>query len=717
MPVNHKLAREQWARYVHCRDTGHRHFITKANRCEDFFSGMHWDPAVKAELDAQKRPALTINKVLNTLSSIFGEQIETRAEISFRPRYGAPPQNADILSKVVRFIGDENQLNWLRSEVFADGCITSRGYYDVRLGFKGNTAGEVAISRVNPRAVLPDSDASDYDPETWNDVIVTSWVTADDIKVLYNEADAKYLQDRSASVWELGYDSLDLQRDRFGDQFQQTYLEADPSMRNTLRSIRLIDRQHRQLVKMKYFVDPKSGDKMTIPDGWDRNAIAHAVQAGGLIVSDELCKRVRWTVSAEDVVLHDDWSPFKRFSIVPYFPYFRYGRTIGLVESLIDPQELLNKTLSQELHIVNTMANSGWIKRHGALLNMTDEELEQQGARTGLVLDVQGDPAKDIVKIQPNQIPTGLDRLSFKAEQYIKTVSGRGDNQLGLTRPDQSGKLAEEANKASDVSLRKALDNLERTDYLLATMILEMVQEFYTDKRIMVITRDELTGETEEVTVNLPDQESGEVLNDLSLGSYNVVITSQTARRTLEESEFANAMGLKELGVPIPDRFMIENSNMRKKGELIKAMDAEAASEEGQLKKQALMTGLQLDVAEKKGKVTKLEADATHARAKAAQVLQETQGGDAAEQMKAEAEVQKKRDEMALKEEAHEQEMRHEREMFQLEMELKKAEAAEKRRAMRMQAAATAVATAKAAKQPGASGGAQQAGAAASPAV
>ena len=47
-------------------------------------------------------------------------------------------------------------------------------YYDVRLKFDRNTAGEVLVSRVNPRTVLPDPDASDYDPDTWDDVVVTS---------------------------------------------------------------------------------------------------------------------------------------------------------------------------------------------------------------------------------------------------------------------------------------------------------------------------------------------------------------------------------------------------------------------------------------------------------------------------------------------------------------------------------------------------------------
>src|SRR5262249_33875672 len=162
-----------------------------------------------------------------------------------------------------------------------------------------------------------------------------------------------------------------------------------------------------------------------------------------------------------------------------YFPVFRTGRTVGLIEGLIDPQELLNKTLSQELHVVNTMANSGWKVRQGVVMNMTMEELEEIGAKTGLVLEVNGDPDKDGVKIQPNQIPQGLDRISFKAENFIKSISGRGDSVMGLDRADVSGKAIGEKKQSADVPLRPAMDNLERTDWYLARNVLDIIQRYY----------------------------------------------------------------------------------------------------------------------------------------------------------------------------------------------------------------------------------------------
>lgn len=701
MPSKYEIAREQWARYVYARDTGHREYVLKANRCEDFFAGLQWDPATVAELKASKRPALTINKMLITLSSVIGEQIDLRSETVFKPRYGAPAQNADILTKVFRFTGDQNQLNWKRTEVFTDGAITSRGYFDVRLTFKENVAGEITIDALNPKTVLPDPDASKYDPDTWNDVIVTSWVTPDDIRLMFdNEEAATSLGDRGQSVWEFGYDSMDIGNDRFGGRVLG-YSEQDQGSDAMERSIRLIDRQHRKLTKMKYFVDPKTGDRMRVPDGWKRDEIAHTVAQTGLIVVDELGKRVRWTVTAEDFVLHDEWSPFERLSIVPYFPHFRHGRTIGLVEGLIDPQELLNKTLSQELHVVNTMANSGWKVRSGALLNMTPDELESQGAKTGLVLETQGDPEKDIVKIQPNSIPQGLERLSFKAENYIKTISGRGDSQLGLDRADVSGRAINEKKESSDVNMRVVLDSLERTDWLMARNILDLIQKFYTDQRIMHVTRGEITGEYDEISINTPDLESGEILNDLTLGTYDITISSQSAKRTLEETEFAQALGLREIGIAIPDKFMLANSNLREKEKIVKQMEEESQSPENIMKAKAELMTIQLQVANLKAEASKSEAEATARRAKAVETMAKAEQeakGDPTELAKMELEKQQHEQKMQFEREKHEMKMQQQTEEFQLDLKLKKAEAAEARRAQRVQ---MAVQVAQAKKQPG----------------
>lgn len=626
MPINTVLATEVWNRYAFCRDNGHSRFVEKAETTNRFFAGDQWSQADKDALERARRPALTINKILSTLSNVMGEQIYNRAEVAFRPKSGAPSATADILTKVFKHISDQNQLAWKRSDMFTDGIITSRGYLDARIDFGDNMRGEVVIDTLNPKNVVIDPDAEQMDPDTWNDVMVSKWLTADDIAVLYSKKDADLLRGRSASAWTngYGYDAMDTFRDRVGGDYRMPSMNQLQDDDRVIRNIRVIERQYRKIDRQEHFLFPTTGDTRPIPKDFDRNRIAYYVDTMGLRVIKKMVRRIRWSVVADNVELHDDWSPYKHFTVVPYFPYFRHGKTIGLVENLLGPQEYLNKVTSQELHVVNTTANSGYIVQTGAMVNMTTNELEQRGAETGLVIEVNGDVEKAIKKILPNSVPTGLDRLSYKGEEHIKSISGVSDSMQGQDRADVAAKAIQAKKQAGSVNLVKPMDSLTRSDFILARNVLDLVQEFYSDERVIQITHDDLTAETEEMTINQVDA-TGQVVNDLTLGEYSVVVVNVPHRETLEDSQFDQAVALKELGVSIPDSVLLESSRLQNKSAILKQIQQAAQSEEAlaaaDRQRRAEEAEVQKVAAEAKNK----DADAVLKDAKAQKTVVETQ--------------------------------------------------------------------------------------------
>lgn len=622
MPINTELAKKIWTRYAWARDNGHAKYVEKAEKCDRFFQGDQWDPTDKARLELVRRPALTINKILPTVSNIMGEQIQARAETSFRPRAGAPSETADVLNKVYKQIMDNNQMAWKRSDMFADGIITSRGFLDVRIDYNDSMEGEVRIENMNPKNVIIDPDGEDYDPDTWGEVFTTKWVTADDIAVLYSPEDAELLRNREQSYFPYGYDSIQAFRDRFGDRFNPMYT-GDYDNSNVMRNIRIIDRQYRMLDRQKHFVS-KDGDTRAIPAEFDRNRIALFVEKFGFSVTTKLVRRIRWTVIADNVLLHDDWSPYKHFTIVPFFPHFRRGSTVGLVENLLGSQELLNKVTSQELHVVNTTANSGYKVKAGALSNMTVEELEEKGAQTGIVIEVNGDPDKDVQKIAPNQVPQGLDRISYKAEEHVKTISGVSDSMQGMDRADVAAKAIQQKRQAGSTNLVKPLDNLTRTDFILARNVLDLVQEFYTEQRIMTITHDQATGATEQFTINEMSP-TGEVVNDLTLGEYDITITSVPARESLEDSQFEQAIAMREAGIQLPDSVLVDSSRLMNKKDIIKQMQGDQESPEALAQKELQRRAQAAEVAKAEGEAAQKHADAGLKQAKTQQTAVETQ--------------------------------------------------------------------------------------------
>ena len=706
MPIDSELSYKTWQRYAFIRDNGHTKYVEKADKCEAFFAGDQWDPTDRANLEKVRRPVLTINKILSTISNVLGEQINNRAEISFRPRSGAPANTADVLTKVFRQISDNNQLAWKRSDMFADGVIGSRGYLDIRLDMSDSAQGEVRIENVNRKNVLVDSDADEYDPDKWSEVFVTKWVTADDIAVLYNRADAELLRNRDNSSFPYGYDSIQMNRERFGEARTATYNNgADNS--NVLRNIRVIDRQYRDLNRQKFFLDPRTGDMRPVPEEFDRNKIAYFVDNYGFQVTSKLVRRIRWTVIADNVVLHDDWSPYKHFTIVPYFPYFRYGHTIGLVENLLGPQELLNKVTSQELHVVNTTANSGYIVKAGALSNMTPEELEEKGAQTGLVIEVNENVNDSVTKISPNQVPQGLDRISYKAEESIKTISGVSDSMQGMDRADVAAKAIQAKRQAGSTNLVKPLDNLTRTDFIIARNVLDLVQEFYTEERLMTITHDHATGESETFTVNQPNPqpETGEeppespyqeIVNDLTLGEYDVVVTSVPVRETLEDSQFEQIMAMKEAGIMVPDAVVIDASRLMNKKDIIKQMQGDQTSPEAMAQKELQQRAQQAEVSKLEGEAASKHADAGLKQAKTQETLNPAQddGGAQAKMAEVQVKAQSAEHKMSIDERLAQQKMslaerehQLEREKLDADIQLKSQDMAQKRMDARVQAA------------------------------
>ena len=610
MPVNNHIASEQWMRFQYCRDRGHLEFVNKADKCDKFFAGDQWLQSDLNTLALQRRPAITINKIISTLGTLFGQQIYNRSETILRPSTGANPATAEAMTKVFKQIAQNNQLPWVRSELFADGVIRSRGFIDLRLDFTDSMIGEARVENLNSKNVVIDPDAEEYDPDKWNDVFTTKWATPQDIAVLYSEEDAELLKLKDGSSFPYGYDSIERVRDRFGGVLPLAgyYGVTDPS--DVRRNIRVLDRQYRKLDKQLHFVDIETGDMRPIPASWDRNRIASVIEkAGGRVsTTKKLVKRIRWTVTADNIVLHDDWSPYKHFTVIPYFPYFRYGRTIGLVENLLGPQELLNKVSSQELHVVNTTANSGWKVKAGSLKNMSIEELEQKGASTGLVLELDDPTAAE--KITPNATPQGLDRISYKAEEHIKTISNISDSMQGFDRADVAAKAIQAKQQAGSTNTTKVMDNLERTDYLLARNLIDMVQEYYTEERLINITHDDLLLAAEEVAVNQYDPATGEIVNDLTMGEYNIVITSTPYRATLEDSQFEQAVSMREAGVEIPDDVLIENSRLHRKSEISKRLQNEKNGPEAQ-------AAAALKARADEASVSVMEADALSKRADA----------------------------------------------------------------------------------------------------
>ena len=627
----------QWDRYVRARDNGHIDYIDLAKKCDAYYQGEQWDNADVNALDAEGRPALTINTILPTVNTVLGEQASRRADIRFKPRRGADQETADTLTKLFLQIADNNKLDWVEQQVFSDGLIMDgRGYFDVRVDFSDNMQGEIRITAKDPLDIILDPDAKDYDPKTWNEVFETKWMTLDEIEELYGKKQADKLVFIAENGQSFGRDSVEYYETRFGDTDESdnyigTTTTSDDEYRS-IKALRVIERQYKKLTKVDCFLDPQNGDMRPVPEMWSDAKTKKFAKRYGLEIYSKMKKRVRWTVTCDKVVLFDDWSPYDEFTIVPYFAYFRRGRPFGMVRNLLSPQEQLNKVTSQELHIVNTTANSGWLVESGSLSSMQVEDLEEHGAETGLVLEYnRGSTPPN--KIPPNQIPTGLDRISLKAANNIKEISGINDSMLGTDSAEVSGVAIQAKQNRGIIMIQVPLDNLKKTRLYLAEKVLNLVQDFYTEERVVMITNEEDPMKPNEPMVINQELASNEIINDITIGEYDIVVNTAPARDSFDEVQFAEALNLRTVGVAIPDDAIVEYSHLNRKEELAKRIrqltgQEPPTPEQAQvqmMQQQMAMQQLQLEISKLEAEVMKLQSEAQMNMAKAQETASKPQ--------------------------------------------------------------------------------------------
>jgi len=589
-----ELANHHWQRYVTSLTRGHHNYQKQAKLCENFYlgGGRQWSDADKTALDEVGRPWLEENIIFSTINTVIGYQTQSRMDIAYKPREIDDQNISDILTKLSMYITDKDKYPWKESEVFSDGLIQQRGYFDVKMDFNENAYGDISIDVLDPLDVIPDQDSKSYDPDDWNDVIVMSWMTFDDLKETYGLGKWRQVESKVANESDFGHGSFEEERNKFGNvnNYSAFYMDA-----TGIEHARILNRQYWKLQNREFYFNVSNGDLYPVPDETKPKDKLKYAKDNNFEIIKKVTKRIRWTVSTRDVILFDQWSPYDHFTVVPYFPYFRRGVTLGLVDNLIKTQEMLNKVYSQILHTVNTTANSGWIVEENSLTNMDTEDLETVGSQTGVVLEFKRGQLPP-QKIEANQVPTGLKDLVTSGVDLIRLISGVSETFQGGKGPEVSGTAIQSRVHQSAIQLAAPIDNLFRTRNMIAERILKLIQAFYTQERtFMIVGPEDEKGKptNEQVTINQESEDKSYLINDVTVGRYDVVIADVPTQITFQNAQFSQAIEMRKFGVQIPDAEMVKMSTLSRKNEIAKKLEGGPSEEQQQLQQQQTQLELQ----------------------------------------------------------------------------------------------------------------------------
>lgn len=599
---------ERWQR----SSWAHQRWAEGAKKCVDFFEGRQWTQTQIAQMVLQRRPALTFNIIAPLVRLILGYHRSHKTDIVHKPGQDSRSSDdiAEVLSRVERSIAHASKQEFVDTEVFLDGLISARGFFDTRLNFEENDLGECITKARDPFAVKIDPDADTYDLNESAAFIQTDrMVSLDEIEGAFGKRIMEWLKPFTMGQTPLApLSSLVLNEEvtpvrYFGlrsdsemtDWWDNFYSLVGDFVDPYRKTIRLIESQYKVREERDVFIDLETGDTQVVPQEWGPDQIGkslfYAQQVGNpLIVERRMVERIHWTTMAGDLILYDAPSLYDRYTITGYFPYFRRGMTRGMVEDLIDPQMEKNKRRSARVEITAKTANGGWMYHQESLTPEQERNLKKFGSTPGVNIKWKGDADKKPTQIAPATPPMAQESLEHDSDNDIRAISGINESALGELDRVQSGRAIEARQRQAVLSVQMYMDNFKRSKTLLGDAHLEIIQKHYTEQRMFRVMGED--GKFTQTIINQMqvDPAGGvkRVINDITVGKYITAIDDAPMSSTFLNAQFEEMLQLLEKMGPAMGQFLplfsdliIDMSSLPRKQEWIERFKAVIAAQTG----------------------------------------------------------------------------------------------------------------------------------------
>jgi len=470
-----------------------------------FAAGDQWPVEIQNSRNVEARPCLTINKIDSYIRQVTNQQ---RMQ---RPRIKVHPVNNLADYKIAQVI--EGMTRHIEVNSNADTAYDTAFDYAVRMGW--------GYWRINTRYTSEDS----FDQEIYIDTIDNPFtVYFDPNSIMPDGSDAERCLITTVldkKVFKDYYPDAD-----DGANFTQRSTGDDTASWITKEDIRIAE---------FFYIERERAKLYLLSDGTrqfaDSERFFERVEAAGLTVVDEresFRKAVKWVkMTAIEILEEKTWAG-KYIPVVPC-----YGAQVivddkrkkyGLVRFAKDPQRMYNFWRTSMTESVALAPKAKWLLAEGQ-----DEGHENEWALANIksspVLrykqkDIEGVPAPVPTRLQPEPPPAGIMEAAAAISADLQMV-------LGILDPNQlpsgniSGKALQGQQNQVDLSNFHFYDNMTRSIRHTGKILLDLIPKIYDTARVMRIIGSD--GQPDMTEINQKN-EVGEVLNDVTVGEYDVVM-------------------------------------------------------------------------------------------------------------------------------------------------------------------------------------------------
>lgn len=511
-----------------------------------FLSGEQWPDQVKNERELEQRPCLTNNVLPTFVEQVIGDQLQNKPSIKI---------NATDVTRVPDTeTGEETSLKiksitstkeYELAEVL-QGIIKNIEYncdaedaYDV--AFQSAVEGAIGYLRVRSDYMADDS----HDQELLIEAIENQF------SVIIDPSAKK--PDKSDMMWCFIDDQM------LKDDFEAKYPEAKAEPINSdsvddngswfsEKTVRVSEYFTREPVTKKLYLlsDGRSVYKEDIED-----IVDELMEQGVTIVRERNVKTFKtlWRkITGRDVLE----GPIElKCSTIPVIPV--YGKSITIKKKKIYRSAIRHSKDAQRMaNYWDSAATEAVALAPKAPFTGTPEQIEgfedlweTANTTNHSVLYYNKDNPNDTGprRQQPAIVPSAQISMSMQSSDKIKSTMGMFDASVGAQGNETSGRAILARQRESDTGSFRFIDNLSKAIRRVGRLLVELIPTIYDTERIVRMKFPDETEDFIKLNEQIYDRDTEKwiTISDLSIGKYDVVVTTGPAYTT-QRMEAADAM-------------------------------------------------------------------------------------------------------------------------------------------------------------------------------
>ena len=444
-------------------------FLKEASLNCQYYEGGQWTAAEIAELDKRGQAPSVENEIKPIVDRLEGQAVRQRTTVKFIGRnLGADETISQKTTATIRFIDQQNQLEFVEADMAHDGFTTGRGVLELSVDRGDDGKPRIRETHEDTFTIFPDPYSRAYD---WNEdakyICRAKWMDLDEAQALYPDAKDK-LNDIAKTGYTPGWWS---------------HINVDPVILQTRMQLYVNpDRLQVRPVEVWYKQKEKQTWLMTPQGSIDVSTLTDAQRKE--LDSTKLISRERnqmyLGVFCAGVLLQHAKSRYAhgRFPFVGYFAGRKKdGEPYGPVTNLRSPQDEINHRRSRGLHMLN---NRQSIFERTAVQDKS--KLAEELAKPDGQIELEdGAMERKRFVLQPNQ-DIGQANIGLMGESKLsmRRISGE-DYMDGSHGEIRSGAGMREVRQSYTLTNTTMMNNFRRTRRLSMRLKFELMKQYFTE--------------------------------------------------------------------------------------------------------------------------------------------------------------------------------------------------------------------------------------------